>query len=1090
MTPPSDAQDDGPWPEPHEAPPAIQGSGLTWARRNPVAIAVLVAGVVLAGTVYAGIDRYFERIRETRITVPAQNVGRVILAYFRRYNSDLQALAAFYNAAPDVNLGSFTRFVRSLSNVYPDVQALAWAPAITERELPSLIARGRVEMDPAYQVNQLRDGALQPVQPGPVHLPILFLEPVAGNEAAVGFDLWSEPERAAAIRRARATGAMISSGKTALIQGGIGITTLAPVFSTQPIAVDDASNPMDPLVGVVTAALRIDLAMQRLFEEFRAVLPVDLYLYDLGGQTAEDRLLFFGSVSAASPAQPLPETEAMAAPSAVFEFMMADRTWALAVAPHGNVLNRYERAAPLSTAGLTFALALVLAYLAAVARSRAIEVEFKVDERTRALRESEAQMRLLADALPAAITYVDRQFRYVFVNSTFSRWLHRAPAHVIGQTVDAVLGAGIAPRARRSIEKALAGESVHITGPQVFPDGERREVDALYVPHLQDGRPIGVYTLVLDVTEQRRLEREIESFFDLSAAPLAITDMGGRLRKANKALQRAVGYPATEIVQMNLHDLAVPSDRPRIDAMLERLQRREPVLGEEIVLRHRTEGERVFALMAMPAAEEGRVYLSAMDVTERRLQEEQTRQARNQALAAARAKSEFLANISHEIRTPLNAVLGFSDLVLDTELTQRQRDHVRKIHASGQILLKLISDVLDFSKIEAGKLELEQRSFHLGRLLEDVGAVVGVNAAEKNLDLFFAIDRDVGLRRVGDANRLSQVLVNLVGNALKFTAEGEVFVSIKNDREGMLRFDVTDTGIGLTKEEQARLFQPFTQADASVTRRFGGTGLGLAISRQIAETMHGDIGIQSEPGKGSTFWFTAELPEQAGGREPQPDASATRVLVVDAKGRRRTRVADALRLAGAHVGEAASLEDFGAADVEVVVIDAEGEVTADAVRRRMPAAHVIVLFPPNHSADAEVRGCIALSKPINSKQLIDAVLNIGQPYPSSSAAAGTASLSGMHVLLVEDNELNQEVALGMLHRLNVAVDIAADGAEAVRMVNAAPAAYNAVLMDIQMPKLDGISATRNGSLRPRARCRSRRLGVIQRSRRRLIARTP
>jgi two-component system sensor histidine kinase/response regulator len=399
---------------------------------------------------------------------------------------------------------------------------------------------------------------------------------------------------------------------------------------------------------------------------------------------------------------------------------------------------------------------------------------------------------------------------------------------------------------------------------------------------------------------------------------------------------------------------------------------------------------------------------------------------------------------------------------------------VRKVHASGQILLKLITDVLDFSKIEAGKLELERQQFHLADILDGVGAVVGVKAAEKELDLFFEIEHDVGLRRVGDANRLSQVLVNLAGNALKFTVKGEVLVRVKNEAPQMLRFEVADTGIGLSGPEKARLFQPFTQADASVTRRFGGTGLGLAISRQIVETMGGDIGVDSEPGQGSTFWFTARLPEQEPVPELQPSAAGTRVLVVDSQGRRRARVVEALRHAGAQVQESVLLDQASGPAPDVVVIDVQGAADAAVVRQRLPQARIILIVPATQDVVAQAQGAVTLSKPIHSKQLLDAVLNKAQLTAAVAAPAGSKSLSGMRVLLVEDNELNQEVAVGMLQRLDIEVEIAADGAEAVRMVNAAAAGYDAVLMDIQMPKLDGISATRM----LRARYAADRLPII------------
>ncbi|MDJ0976764.1 MAG: ATP-binding protein, partial [Planctomycetota bacterium] len=416
-------------------------------------------------------------------------------------------------------------------------------------------------------------------------------------------------------------------------------------------------------------------------------------------------------------------------------------------------------------------------------------------------------------------------------------------------------------------EAILTGKTVrHEDAHFLRASGALLPVSYVIAPIDEEGEMVGATLIFVDLSERKRVEEERDRSFTMSLDLLCVANFEGYFTRLNPAFERILGWTEEELMARPFIEFVHPDDRARTTKALERLTRGLPVKDFRNRYTTRQGGYRVLSWSAVPDTGNGVTFAAARDITEQERARVLLQEAKEAAEATTQAKSEFLANMSHEIRTPMNAVIGMTGLLLDTTLTGEQKEFVETIRRSGDALLAIINDILDFSKIESGHMVLEQQPYDVRACVEEALDLVATKAADKNLELILRVEPSVPARLVGDITRLRQILVNLLSNAVKFTEFGEVAVEVGAERVAVgdgegdyeLKFCVRDTGIGVPKESQDRLFRSFSQVDASTTRRFGGTGLGLAISKRLAELMGGSMWIQSEgiPNQGSRFFFT------------------------------------------------------------------------------------------------------------------------------------------------------------------------------------------------------------------------------------------
>ena len=747
----------------------------------------------------------------------------------------------------------------------------------------------------------------------------------------------------------------------------------------------------------------------------------------------------------------------------------------------------------------------------------------RVEEQALDLAEAEERSRLILGSIDEGICGLDAEGQVTFVNAAGARMLGYDPEQMTGQAIHALIhhsraDGTVVPEANCPMCGAARDGRSRTSADEILwrKDGTFFPAEYFTTPALRGGEPVGAVVSFRDISERKQAEKALDAERRHLAAILEhlpdatfVIDRHGVVTAWNPAIEDLSGVKAQDMIGKGDYEYALPFYGERRPILIDlaflpeedmltkysHVRRLGGVLIGEGHISTRTR-ETFFEGSASALRDADGEIIGAIeiirDLSERRRFENELAAAKTAAEAAARTKADFLANMSHEIRTPMNAIIGMSHLALKTDLNPRQKDYVKKIQQSGQHLLGIINDILDFSKIEAGKLSVERIDVHLDNVLENLANLISEKTAAKGLELVFDVAADVPLHLMGDPLRLGQILINYANNAVKFTEKGEIDIVVRlaedHGEDVTLRFEVRDTGIGLTEEQMGRLFQSFQQADTSTTRKYGGTGLGLAIAKQLANLMGGGVGVESIPGKGSTFWFTARLGKGHAPRVLLPgiDLRGRRMLVVDDHEYARLVLVDMLSsmsfqveavasgdAAISAVRKAANEDPFDIVFLDWQMPEMDGLETGRNIKSlglsREPRLIMVTAYGREDVLkSAEDLGFEdILIKPVNPSMLFDVVIRALGGDAAGEGAIGwdggatpksdLATLKGLRVLLAEDNEFNQQVATEMLADAGMVVEVAENGQVAVDKVKGGR--YDLVLMDMQMPVMDGVTAT-------------------------------
>lgn len=1081
-------------------------------------ITFLVGIALTAGMAFIVHQRNEDYIRQSIIS-SLQPEFSAVVASMNRYKYGLfeARTAVLSGEGENIKNDFFQSFssILDLDNNFPGARGFGFIRRVPHHQLTDFLDNEREENGPDFSVRYISPWQGE-------HYIIEYLEPqnVSTNAKAIGLDIASELQRRSTADKAMLTGKAAITPPMALTYSNASqhnaFLIMLPIY-LHAVTPETEDKRISQCFGWAFAPLSIDEIMQsQRFHDPNLILT-------LSDVTSDDNhQVFYRSSTDTGGYTRYQDAEILG------------RIWRISISATPAWLSNLNLLSVPMVGSMGVMFSAILALLVNIAVSRA-------NDRQR-LHIEQHKLAMIVESSADAIIGKDITGKVIAWNSGAERMFDYTRTEAVGQYVtDLIIPARLREEEASTLMRVGNKETIrHLETLRKRKDGHEFPVSGTVSPIFDtSGKVIGVSTTVRDISLQKENERRIHELNQnleqqvrertaelaglntllstvMSATyefTIIATDVTGTIRLFNKGAERMLGYSEEEVVGKTtpsiIHD---PDEVEQYGQQLSE-EYREHVQGFEVFVFHarrgiseqrewtyiRKDGSRFPVRLVVTAMYDAHGELSgylgiSMDITQQRQAQQALEAAKDQADAANKSKSMFLANMSHEIRTPMNAVLGMLQLLLKADLRPRQQDFATKAHIAATSLLGVLNDILDFSKIDAGKLELENQPFNVNDVMEHVAIVLSGNLHNKSIELLFDLDTQLPPGLVGDEMRLQQVLINLVSNAIKFTEQGEIVVATRlvafNGEMLTVQFSVSDTGIGISESQLARIFDVFTQAEASTSRRYGGTGLGLVISRRLVEQMGGELTVQSSLGKGSTFSFQVTFPRDENTLTWTPLALSTQnfnVLVVDDNVVARTLLEQ--QLAAMHVqvtvtgnaeeairllGHAAQTDiPFNVVLLDWIMPGMDGLTLANHIRYQMnlsPSPTLILVSAANHIDLPDTQHYPALdtvlTKPLTPEQLYNA---LGSGVASASNAISTTQrrLVGVSVLVVEDNLFNQMVISEFLGSEGAQVAIAGGGEAGVQAVVAGKKRFDVVLMDVQMPGIDGLEATRRIRANPR-----------------------